>query len=208
VGIRDTIEDLQYSSTLPAPPPRVRGRPVACDQMVEATVAELGGVSGRSGRLIEPLTREGAQAVAESVAGGVAYYFPEGNFEARQSYAQAWRHFGGTGHPPEQGFLVRSASGETELIVLTFRPQRAQNARLAPMTAQQREGMYRMDLTPNADMPGSNFYQGEGGYELYAAHWRVQGGEGPPPEFGFLIIDPDGALPTRAVGYFREGFGR
>jgi hypothetical protein len=182
-------------------------------ELARAAAEEAGGASGRGGRLIVPLTRETAQALGDSLAGGVAYYFPEGNYEARQSYAQAWRHFGGTGPPPEHGFVVRSATGETELVVLTFRPQRMQNARLQPMTMQQRDGIYRLDVTPGSrehpdwGMPGSNFYRGPSGYEHYVADWQSQGGVGPPPEFGFLVRDVEGGV-VRAVGYYREVLGQ
>jgi hypothetical protein len=135
VGIADTIEDLLYSSTLPGPPRRTTGPPVACERMVETTAVEAGGASGAGGRLI------------------------------------------------------------------------------VPMTIQQRDGIYRMDTAlgsqenPNPGFPGSNFYQGRGGYEYYVSDWRTQGGVGPPPEFGFLIMGPDGSV-ARTVGYYAQGLGR
>lgn len=152
--------------------------------------------------MIEPLTQEGAQAITQGIARSdprnVSYYFPEGNFEARSSYVQTWQHFGGTGDPPAQGFVVRGASGETEFMALTFRPPRMENARLAPMTEQQR-GVISQSFPDR-----SNVFHGQGGYELYAAEWRVAGGEGPPPEFGFIIKQPDGSV-VRSIGYSRRG---
>lgn len=47
---RDTVEDLQYSSTLPGPARETTPPPAAYEQLVQATATELGGASGRGGR--------------------------------------------------------------------------------------------------------------------------------------------------------------
>jgi hypothetical protein len=58
VGIRDTLEDVLYGSTLPGHARGTAGHPVACEQMIETTAAEFDGASGMDKQLIEPLTRE------------------------------------------------------------------------------------------------------------------------------------------------------